>query len=112
MLGGRASSSGSSSEADQSPRRSPETSSPRRPSPRRGYSSSAPGRNDSCYCGSGKKYKKCHLDLDRDTPRALVEVLPILEEKNQKARDTTNGCAKSSAYTSTTSRRSSGGAAR
>jgi uncharacterized protein len=19
-----------------------------------------PGRNDVCYCGSGKKYKKCH----------------------------------------------------
>jgi len=23
------------------------------------------GRNDPCYCGSGKKYKKCCLDLDR-----------------------------------------------
>ena len=23
------------------------------------------GRNDKCYCGSGKKYKKCHLDLDK-----------------------------------------------
>ncbi len=22
------------------------------------------GRNDPCYCGSGKKYKKCHLALD------------------------------------------------
>jgi len=21
----------------------------------------APGRNDPCWCGSGKKYKKCHL---------------------------------------------------
>ena len=21
------------------------------------------GRNDPCYCGSGKKYKKCHLNL-------------------------------------------------
>ncbi|MCA9977843.1 MAG: SEC-C domain-containing protein, partial [Anaerolineales bacterium] len=20
-----------------------------------------PGRNDLCYCGSGKKYKKCHM---------------------------------------------------
>ena len=20
-----------------------------------------PGRNDPCWCGSGKKYKKCHL---------------------------------------------------
>jgi uncharacterized protein YecA (UPF0149 family) len=22
------------------------------------------GRNDPCWCGSGKKYKKCHLDKD------------------------------------------------
>ena len=24
----------------------------------------SPGRNDECWCGSGKKYKKCHLDFD------------------------------------------------
>jgi hypothetical protein len=24
-----------------------------------------PGRNDPCWCGSGKKYKKCHLEADR-----------------------------------------------
>ena len=24
------------------------------------------GRNDPCWCGSGKKYKKCHLG--KDTP--------------------------------------------
>ena len=23
-----------------------------------------PGRNDPCWCGSGKKYKKCHIDVD------------------------------------------------
>jgi hypothetical protein len=23
-----------------------------------------PGRNDPCWCGSGKKYKKCHMDAD------------------------------------------------
>ena len=22
------------------------------------------GRNDPCWCGSGKKYKKCHLNQD------------------------------------------------
>lgn len=27
-----------------------------------------PGRNDPCWCGSGVKYKKCHLDADRDAP--------------------------------------------
>ena len=25
---------------------------------------SKPGRNDPCYCGSGKKYKQCHLQID------------------------------------------------
>ena len=23
-----------------------------------------PGRNDPCWCGSGKKYKKCHLMIE------------------------------------------------
>lgn len=23
-----------------------------------------PGRNEQCWCGSGKKYKKCHLNDD------------------------------------------------
>ncbi len=26
---------------------------------------SKPGRNDPCYCGSGKKYKKCHMAEDK-----------------------------------------------
>jgi preprotein translocase subunit SecA len=29
-----------------------------------------PGRNDPCYCGSGKKYKKCHLESDEKGARA------------------------------------------
>jgi ribosomal protein L13E len=24
----------------------------------------SPARNSPCWCGSGKKYKKCHLDAD------------------------------------------------
>jgi SEC-C motif/Protein of unknown function (DUF2384) len=28
-----------------------------------------PGRNDPCWCGSGKKYKKCHLDSDEQEAR-------------------------------------------
>jgi preprotein translocase subunit SecA len=24
------------------------------------------GRNDPCWCGSGKKYKNCHLRADED----------------------------------------------
>jgi uncharacterized protein YecA (UPF0149 family) len=26
---------------------------------------SAPARNEPCWCGSGQKYKRCHLDADR-----------------------------------------------
>ena len=26
------------------------------------------GRNDPCWCNSGKKFKKCHLDRDKQTP--------------------------------------------
>ncbi len=33
------------------------------------YTQSRPGRNDPCWCGSGKKYKKCHLREDEATPR-------------------------------------------
>ncbi len=22
-------------------------------------------RNDECWCGSGQKYKKCHMDFDK-----------------------------------------------
>ncbi len=28
-----------------------------------------PGRNDVCWCGSGKKYKKCHLHDDEEKLR-------------------------------------------
>lgn len=31
--------------------------------------SDKPGRNDPCYCGSGKKYKKCHMKADKDKER-------------------------------------------
>jgi hypothetical protein len=30
----------------------------------------APGRNDPCHCGSGKKYKNCHLAADREAAGA------------------------------------------
>jgi len=29
-----------------------------------------PGRNEPCWCGSGKKYKKCHLVADEEAERA------------------------------------------
>lgn len=30
------------------------------------------GRNDPCYCGSGKKYKKCHLQEDEAAEHKLL----------------------------------------
>ena len=29
------------------------------------------GRNDLCWCGSGKKYKKCHMEQDRSAKKPL-----------------------------------------
>jgi hypothetical protein len=37
-----------------------------------------PGRNDPCWCGSGKKYKKCHLDSDQASERGVPE--PVKNE--------------------------------
>jgi tetratricopeptide (TPR) repeat protein len=28
------------------------------------------GRNEPCWCGSGRKYKRCHLDVDRGRPQS------------------------------------------
>jgi len=25
-----------------------------------------PGRNEHCWCGSGRKYKKCHQSMDQE----------------------------------------------
>jgi hypothetical protein len=33
-----------------------------------------PGRNDPCWCGSGKKYKKCHLDSDEHPQTAAPAI--------------------------------------
>lgn len=33
-----------------------------------------PGRNDPCYCGSGKKYKKCHMASDKEDEKKLRQL--------------------------------------
>ena len=33
------------------------------------------GRNDPCWCGSGVKYKKCHLDREQQSRPGQQEVL-------------------------------------
>ena len=30
-------------------------------------------RNDECWCGSGKKYKRCHIDKDRTHDRIKAD---------------------------------------
>lgn len=45
-----------------------------------------PGRNDPCWCGSGKKYKKCHLRKDRQTGRSTAskpKKPPLLKNAEQ-----------------------------
>ena len=42
------------------------------------------GRNDRCACGSGKKYKKCHLAEDERTRTATLKALE--EEAMAKAK--------------------------
>src|SRR5437016_6050633 len=34
------------------------------------------GRNDPCHCGSGKKYKKCHLDADQRSRAGIRQSQP------------------------------------
>lgn len=40
-------------------------------------------RNSKCHCGSGLKYKKCHMDLDRKT-RTPVQQIGILKKMSNK----------------------------
>ena len=40
------------------------------------------GRNDDCWCGSGKKYKKCHLDSDAAKQRE-ANYAALFAKKNQ-----------------------------
>jgi hypothetical protein len=37
-----------------------------------------PGRNEPCWCGSGRKYKQCHLNREYETPLPPLAVLSEL----------------------------------
>ena len=39
------------------------------------------GRNDPCWCGSGKKYKKCHLDSDAAKDREAAYAAQFASRK-------------------------------
>jgi len=43
------------------------------------------GRNEPCWCGSGKKYKKCHLTRDeREKAEAAVAARVAAAQSRQK----------------------------
>jgi len=59
-VGGNGSGSGASGGARRSGPASPTAAGARKPSPGQATASGGPSRNAPCYCGSGKKYKRCH----------------------------------------------------
>ena len=44
-----------------------------------------PGRNDACWCGSGKKYKKCHEALDERLQRCYDDGYNVLSRRLLKS---------------------------
>ena len=36
-----------------------------------------PGRNDACWCGSGRKYKKCHMSNDERLEELYYQGLEV-----------------------------------
>ena len=49
------------------------------------------GRNGRCLCGSGKKYKKCHLAKDEGTRAATLKVLEAEAMAKPKAAKDAEG---------------------
>lgn len=43
------------------------------------------GRNDPCHCGSGRKYKKCHLDADQRSHLSVRQSQPDSEPASARA---------------------------
>jgi protein O-GlcNAc transferase len=62
------------------------------------------GRNDPCPCGSGKKFKRCHGELRKDSnPQAstiLPEMIPALLQEGAKLQKTRRSSEADSVYRS------------
>ena len=45
------------------------------------------GRNDACWCGSGKKYKACHEEFDRKIEfyKNQGHIVPTHDRKDQRS---------------------------
>jgi SEC-C motif len=53
------------------------------------------GRNDPCHCGSGRKYKQCHLDKDEAAAREIrAKDLAAQPAKGAEAEPAANEPAK------------------
>ena len=46
-----------------------------------------PGRNDECWCGSGRKYKKCHLANDERMEELAAQGFEVLPRELLKSAD-------------------------
>lgn len=53
------------------------------------------GRNDSCWCGSGKKYKKCHIEFDEKLKGLKAKGHTIPSRKIIKTSEDIDGIIKS-----------------
>ena len=56
-----------------------------------------PGRNDECWCGSGKKYKKCHLGFDERLEELRAQGLEVPQRSLLKSPSDIEGIKKSAA---------------
>ena len=56
-----------------------------------------PGRNDTCWCGSGKKYKKCHAPIDERLDRLYEEGCEVLPRALLKTPEDIEGIKRSAA---------------
>ncbi len=56
-----------------------------------------PGRNDACWCGSGKKYKKCHNAFDERLERLWEEGWEVLPRTLYKTPADIEGIKRSAA---------------
>ena len=48
------------------------------------------GKNEPCWCGSGEKYKRCHLDFDEKLEELHLQGIPVPPHsmiKNKKQID-------------------------
>jgi hypothetical protein len=50
-----------------------------------------PGRNEPCHCGSGRKYKQCHLQQDEADARAARAAAAAAAEATADKTETAEG---------------------